>query len=49
MFRELDKVDTDIAASWLKAALLVSYVSIVITTILGTVYFGEYLCIYYIH
>ena len=47
MFRELDKVDTDISASWLKAALLVSYISIVVTSILGTVYFGGYLNIYY--
>lgn len=47
MFRELDKVNTDISGSWLRAALLVSYVSIAITLILGTVYFGGYLYFYY--
>jgi len=43
MFRELDKVNTDISGSWLRAALLISYVSIAITLILGTLYFGGYL------
>ncbi|XP_020616883.1 transmembrane protein 163-like isoform X1 [Orbicella faveolata] len=39
MFRELDKVNTDISGAWLRAALLVSYVSIAITLILGSLYF----------
>lgn len=41
MFRELDKVNTDISGTWLRAALIVSYVSIAITLILGTLYFGR--------
>ncbi|KAJ7389042.1 hypothetical protein OS493_034177 [Desmophyllum pertusum] len=40
MFRELDKVNTDISGSWLKGALLVSYTSIAITLTLGIAYFG---------
>jgi len=47
MFRELDKVNTDISGSWLRAALLISYVSIAITLILGTLYFGGYLYLHY--
>ena len=47
MFREVDKFNTDISGSWLRAALLISYVSIAITLILGTLYFGGYLYFYY--
>ena len=47
MFRELDKVNTDISGTWLRAALIVSYVSIAITLILGTLYFGTHLYFFY--
>jgi len=39
MFREVDKVDTDISPSRLRAAFLVSYISIAVTLALGSVYF----------
>ena len=42
MFREVEKLDTDISPSWLRAAFLVSYLSIVVTLALGSVYFGTY-------
>lgn len=43
MFREFDKVNTDISETWRRAALLVSFASITITLNLGIAYFGEYL------
>ena len=42
MFREVDKLDTDISPLWLRAAFVVSFSSIVITLALGAVYFGTY-------
>ncbi|RMX54035.1 hypothetical protein pdam_00013694 [Pocillopora damicornis] len=39
MFREFDKVNTDISETWRRAALLVSFASITITLNLGIAYF----------
>ncbi|XP_068751525.1 transmembrane protein 163a-like isoform X2 [Montipora capricornis] len=39
MFREVDKINTDISAVWRRAALLISFMSITITLALGSVYF----------
>lgn len=39
MFREVDKINTDISAVWRRAALLISVMSITITLALGSVYF----------
>lgn len=38
MFREVDKLDTDISASWLRAARLVASLSVVVTLALGSAY-----------
>lgn len=39
MFRERDKIDTDLSTAWRMAALLVSSVSLLITMSLGSAYF----------
>lgn len=41
MFREVDKLDTDISASWLRAARLVASLSVVVTLALGSAYSGK--------
>lgn len=41
MFRERDKIDTDLSTAWRMAALLVSSVSLLITMSVGSAYFGK--------
>ena len=41
MFRERDKIDTDLSAVWRMAALLISSLSLLITLSLGSAYFGK--------
>ena len=46
VFRELNKVDTPLADKWRKAALLLSYLSIVVTLVFGVVFFGKFYTYY---
>ena len=46
MFRELNKVNTPLADKWRKAALLLSYLSVLVTLSLGVTYFGKFFTYY---